>query len=85
MHVIVSLQFQGSCVVICTDLWRQETAYTGGCGYSGDIREPIWWNGHTLAQNARDVGSIFALGIIFPIFVTLTTYTGYINIHNQDR
>ena len=31
-------------------------------------------NPSTLAQNARDVGSIPALGTIFPIFVTPTTY-----------
>ena len=28
---------------------------------------------NTLAQNARDVGAIPALGTIFPIFITLTT------------
>ena len=28
---------------------------------------------NTLAQNARDVGSVPTLGTIFPIFITLTT------------
>ena len=30
-------------------------------------------HGSTLAQNARDVGSISALGAIFPIFITPMT------------
>ena len=49
---------------------RQEAAQTGGHGYSDDIRKSTWCNGSTLAQNARDVGSISALGTIFPIFNT---------------
>ena len=56
-------------VVVCTDL-RQGAAHTGGRGYSGDIREPTWCNGSTLAWNARDVSSSPALGTIFPIFIT---------------
>ena len=52
----------------CSNLhWplRQWAAQTGWCGYSGDIREPTWCNGSTLAHNARDVGSIPDLGILF--------------------
>ena len=52
----------------------QGAAHTGGRGSSGDIREPMWCNGSTQAQNARDVCSILALGTIFPIFITPTTY-----------
>ena len=52
---------------------RQWAAYKGRCGYSGEIRELMWCNGSTLAQNARDVGSIPAPGPIFPIFITPTT------------
>ena len=40
---------------------------------SGDIREPTWCNGRTLAWNARDVGLSPALGTIFPIFITPTS------------
>ena len=43
-----------------------------GVGTSG---KPMWWNGSTLAQNTRDVGSIPTLGTIFPIFITTTTIT----------
>ena len=32
----------------------------------------------TLARNARDVGSIPALGTIFPIFITPMTYIPYV-------
>ena len=35
--------------------------------YSGDIREPMWCYGSTLARNARDVGSIPALDTMFNI------------------
>ena len=44
-----------------------------GGGIVGDIREHVWCNGSTLSQNARDVGSIPALGAIFPFFVTPIT------------
>ena len=44
-----------------------------GVGYSGNIREPTWCSGSTLAQNARDVGSSPTLGTVFHIFVTSTT------------
>ena len=42
-----------------------------GPGCSGDIRAFMWWNGSTLARNAR--GSRPALGAVFPIFITPTT------------
>ena len=44
-----------------------------GMGINGDIREPMWCNGSTLAQNARDMGSILALCTIFPIYITPMT------------
>ena len=43
---------------------------TGRRGHCGDIKEPTYCNGSTLAWNARDVGSVPALGTIFPIFIT---------------
>ena len=46
---------------------------TGRHGYSVDSREPTWCNGSTLAQNIRDVGSIPALGTLFPVFITPIT------------
>ena len=57
-------------VVVCTNLWGKELHRQMGMG---DIREPMWCNGTTLAQNARDVGSIPVLATIFSIFITLTT------------
>ena len=65
------LQFQGD---ECTGLGSppgQGGAQTGG--YNGDIREPTWCNGSTLARNARAVASVPTLGTIFPIFVTPMT------------
>ena len=43
------------------------------CGYSSDIREPTVAQCSTLAQNARDAGSIHALGTIFPNLIIPTT------------
>ena len=66
-------------VLVCTDHWGKELPYTQRHRYTGEIREPMWWNGSTLAWNARNVGSSSALGTIFPIFVTfmmlLTLYS----------
>ena len=55
----------------------QGAAWTDRRGCSGDIREPMWCNGSTLAQNARDVGSIPALGTLFPIYC-ITSYADII-------
>ena len=38
--------------------------------HSDDISEPTWCYGTTLAWNAKDAGSIPALGTIFPFFIT---------------
>ena len=44
----------------------------------------MWCNGSTLAQNVRDVGSIPALGTIFPISVTPTPIRSYdLHLNNQ--
>ena len=59
-------------VVVCTDLWGKRARKTGGGGYRSDVKEPMWCNGSTLAQNARDVGSSPALGTVFPIVITFT-------------
>ena len=65
---------RGMSIVVCSDLWGKELpAYTSGCEYTGEVREPMWCNGSTLAQNARDMGSIPALGKVFPICITPTT------------
>ena len=67
-------------VVFCTDLWGKEPhTHTSRRGHSGDIRELMWCNGSTLAQNARDVGSCPALDKVFPIFVTPMTQAYKIN------
>ena len=60
-------------IVVCTDL-RQGAAFTGRCGYSGDIRELSWCNGSTLGRNTRHEGSNPTLGKIFHIFITPTTH-----------
>ena len=53
---------------------RQRATHTDGRGYSDDIREPMWCNGNALARNARDVGLSPAIGTVFPILITPTTY-----------
>ena len=77
MYVIVTIKktynSRGMSVVACTDLWGKELHRQVGMGIGGDIREPMWCNGSTLARNARDVGLIPVLSTIFPIFITPTT------------
>ena len=51
----------------------QGAAHRGGRGNSGDIMDPTWCNGNTLAWNARDVGLGPTLGTVFLIFVTPIT------------
>ena len=43
-------------------------------GIEMTLGKPTWYNGSTLAQNAKDVGLNPALGEVFPIFITPTTY-----------
>ena len=69
-----------SLILLQTDLRKQENSVVGvggleyhyngivRHGYSGDIREPSWCNGRTLAQNARDMSLILTLDKISPIF-----------------
>ena len=62
-------------VVGDTDLSGKELHIQVGVGLVGIVgivvtsKKPMWC---TLARNARDVGSILALGTIFPIFITPT-------------
>ena len=49
--------------------------------YNGDIRELMWCNGSTLAQNARDVGSIHILSTISLIFI----HTHDTGCHDHDH
>ena len=64
----------GACiVVVCTNLSGKEPHRQAGIGKvvtSGSLGDVMV---STLAQNARGVGSIPALGTIFPIFITSTT------------
>ena len=55
-------------VVVRTDIWGKAPHRQVGGEYSGDIREPRSYNGSTLAQDARDVGSSPTLGTVFSIF-----------------
>ena len=60
-------------VVVCTDFSGKEPHGQAGVGMvltSGSLGGVIV---STLARNARDVGSIPALGTIFPIFITPMT------------
>ena len=77
MYVIVSVKrltiLGETNVVVCTDLSGKEPHRQVG------MDSMVTWEGlggeiiSTLAQNARDVGSIPTLGIIFPIFITPMT------------
>ena len=51
---------------VCIDRWGMGTVVT--LGSPGGVIV------NTLAQNARNMGSIRALGAIFPIFITAMTY-----------
>ena len=44
-----------------------------GVGMVVTSGKPMWCNGSTLAQNARDVGLTPTRGTTFPIFITLAT------------
>ena len=60
-------------VVVCTDLSGFELHRQVGVGIMLTSGMPRWSNASTLARNARFVGSIPILGIIFPIFITPMT------------
>ena len=72
MYVIVSikrLRIAGVLVVVCTDFWDKEPYRKVGVGSMVTSGTLCGVMVSTLAQNAKDVGLIPALGTIFLIFI----------------
>ena len=69
-------------VLVCTDLSGKEPHRQVGMGRvmtSGSLGGVML---STLAQNARDIGSMSTLGTIFPIFIIISTTIHYIDCYN---
>ena len=64
--------FKGTRAVVCTDISGKELLRQVGVGTVGTSGNLWGVMVSTLAQNARDVGSIPVRGTIFQIFLTLT-------------
>ena len=73
------LQFLSSsvaCVIVCTDLLGREPHIQVGMAISRNLGGVMV---STLSLNQRDVGSIPALGTVFPIFTTPMTHAFFLN------
>ena len=66
-YIYIYYNYNSTSIVVCTDLQGKESHRQVGVGIvvtSSVMVSP-------LSQNARDLGSIPALGAIFPIFLTI--------------
>ena len=67
-------------IYVCTDFSSKESHRQVGVDIVVISGSPCGVMVITLAQNAKDMGSIPTLGTIFPIFITLTTLVAVIMV-----